>query len=68
MCLTVAGEEEGCCGVIHGGIPHGGDCPPGGGQQPVSLAQQWGRSAGFLTYRWPVPETRTLRQRRSVSS
>jgi hypothetical protein len=33
MCLTVGGEEEGRCsiGVIHGGIPHSGACPLGGG-------------------------------------
>jgi hypothetical protein len=33
MCLTVGGEEEGRSGigVIHGGIPHGGVCPPSGG-------------------------------------
>jgi hypothetical protein len=33
MCLTVGGEEEGHWGVnvIHGGIPHGGAFPLGGG-------------------------------------
>jgi hypothetical protein len=29
--LIIRGEEKGHCdvGVIHGGIPHGGACPPG---------------------------------------
>jgi hypothetical protein len=33
MCLTIDGEEQGRCGVsvIHGGIPHDGACPLGGG-------------------------------------
>jgi hypothetical protein len=34
-CLTMGGEEEGrygCgVGIIHGGIPHSGACPPIGG-------------------------------------
>jgi hypothetical protein len=34
-CLTISGEEEGhygCgIGVVQGGIPHGGACPPAGG-------------------------------------
>jgi hypothetical protein len=34
-CLTVGGEEEGRCscgvGVVHGGIPQDGACPPAGG-------------------------------------
>jgi hypothetical protein len=32
--LTVGGEEGHCgcsVGVVHGGIPHGGACPPAGG-------------------------------------
>jgi hypothetical protein len=31
MCLTISGEEGHCeVVVVHGGIPHGGACPPGG--------------------------------------
>jgi hypothetical protein len=32
-CVTVGGEEDGHCDVtvVHGGIPHGGTCPPAGG-------------------------------------
>jgi hypothetical protein len=40
-CLTIGGEEKGCygVGVVQGGIPHDGACPPaggvhGGGQYP----------------------------------
>jgi hypothetical protein len=38
MSLTIAGEEEGRCGVIHGCIPHGGACPPGGGATASVMA------------------------------
>jgi hypothetical protein len=34
-CLTVAGEEGGCCGAIHGGIPHGEAYPPGGDSHDI---------------------------------
>jgi hypothetical protein len=34
-CLNVAGEEGDQCGAIHGGIPHGGACPLGGGAHDI---------------------------------
>jgi hypothetical protein len=59
-CLTIGGEEEGRCGcgvdVIHGGIPHGGACPPargahGGGQYPCL---EGGRGVLELWPGWPA--------------
>jgi hypothetical protein len=59
-CITVGGEEEcryGCgVGVIHGGIPQSGVCPPAGdahdnGQYP------WHEGGGVvleLCLRWPT--------------
>jgi hypothetical protein len=39
MCLTVASEEEGRYGAIHGGIPHDRACPPGGGAHLINDGQ-----------------------------
>jgi hypothetical protein len=38
-CITAAGEEGGHYGAIHGDIPHGGACPPGGGAHGIGDGQ-----------------------------
>jgi hypothetical protein len=55
-CLNISGEEEGCYGCdvsfVHGGIPHGGACPPTGGAHGSSQ-HPWPEGGGGVLKHWP---------------